>query len=105
MPPHFYALRGALAETLGIAISELAYACRPAIVNDGETAMVIQLFDVISGGAGFASSAPQYIQTLIDLMVKKLGCSKCQSSCGDCLLESDSRLSKTSTFGDIQFTS
>jgi len=85
------ALRGALAETLGISISELGYACRPAIVNEGETAMVIQLFDVISGGAGFASSAPQYIQILIDLMVKKLGCSKCQSSCGDCLLESDSR--------------
>jgi DEAD/DEAH box helicase domain-containing protein len=85
------ALRAALAETLGVSTSELGYATRPSVVNEGQAAMVIQLFDSISGGAGFASSAPMYIQKIISLMVQKLGCEECQSSCGDCLLESDSR--------------
>ncbi|QUM81405.1 DEAD/DEAH box helicase [Moritella sp. 5] len=84
-------LRAALAKILGISTSELGYACRPAIVADGQTAMVIQLFDIIGGGAGFASSAPQYIQQLIEAMVNNLHCSKCGSSCGDCLLDSNSR--------------
>ena len=85
------ALRSALAEQLGISTSEVGFACRPSIVDEGQTIKVIQLFDVISGGAGFSSSAPNYIQSLINVMYQKLICDSCQSSCSSCLLDTDSR--------------
>ncbi|MGB0943919.1 MAG: DEAD/DEAH box helicase [Marinomonas sp.] len=85
------ALRAALAQTLGVSTGELGYATRPAIVDETNTATVIQLYDVISGGAGFATSAPERIQALLALMVGNLKCNKCESCCNDCLLESDSR--------------
>ncbi|WP_064604419.1 DEAD/DEAH box helicase [Photobacterium sp. J15] len=85
------ALRAALAEELGISISELGYSVRPAIVEEGVPAMVIQIFDSISGGAGFASSANFFINSLIEKMVGNLSCSKCSNGCSDCLLESDTR--------------
>ncbi|ETX11506.1 DEAD/DEAH box helicase [Marinomonas ushuaiensis DSM 15871] len=85
------ALRSALAEKLGISTGELGYATRPAIVDETNTATVIQLYDAISGGAGFATSAPERIQTLLEMMASKLICEKCEACCNDCLLESDSR--------------
>ncbi len=85
------ALRKALAGILGISTSELGYSIRPAIVESGEPAKIIQLYDVISGGAGFASTAHYHIQTLLTEMVNNLHCSKCSHGCGECLLESDTR--------------
>ncbi|WP_342208494.1 DEAD/DEAH box helicase [Shewanella xiamenensis] len=85
------ALRSALADKLGIGTGELGYAVRPAIVDNCHAASVIQLYDVVSGGAGFSSSANEYIQTLISVMVTKLSCDKCVSGCSECLLESDTR--------------
>jgi len=85
------ALRAALADKLGISTGELGYATRPAIVDETNTATVIQLYDAVSGGAGFATSAPERIQTLLELMASKLICDKCEACCNDCLLESDSR--------------
>ncbi|CAV18548.1 DEAD/DEAH box helicase [Vibrio atlanticus] len=84
-------LRSALAKQLGISTSEMGYAIRPAIIEGTTSAMVIQLYDVISGGAGFASSASQYIQTILADMISGLTCPNCVSGCSDCLLESDTR--------------
>ncbi|MGL0929734.1 DEAD/DEAH box helicase [Vibrio vulnificus] len=84
-------LRAALAELLGVAVNEMGYAVRPIILPNGEAGLALQLFDIISGGAGFASSAPKHIEALLAKTVSKLKCPKCQSVCGDCLLETDSR--------------
>lgn len=85
------ALRSALAKELGIATSELGYSVRPAIVGGSAPAMVVQIYDVITGGAGFASSANYHIQSLLTEMVKNLSCDKCVNGCSDCLLDSDTR--------------
>ncbi|HFQ5206917.1 TPA: DEAD/DEAH box helicase [Vibrio vulnificus] len=84
-------LRAALAKQLGIATAEIGYAIRPAIIEGGSSALVIQLYDSISGGAGFASSANQYIQSMLNQMVAGLSCESCMTGCSDCLLESDTR--------------
>ena len=85
------ALRAAIAEVLGISTSELGYAVRPAIIENSHHAMVIQIYDSISGGAGFASSANHHIQNLLSKMIHNLHCDKCETACSDCLLESDTR--------------
>lgn len=85
------ALRSALAGVLGISTSELGYAVRPAIIENSHHAMVIQIYDSISGGAGFASSANHHIQDLLSKMIHNLHCDKCETACSDCLLESDTR--------------
>jgi superfamily II DNA or RNA helicase len=85
------ALRAALAKELGISTSELGYSVRPAIIEGSHPAMVIQIYDTISGGAGFASSANFYVQSLLTNMVNNLYCNKCRNGCSDCLLESDTR--------------
>ncbi|NMU72206.1 hypothetical protein HKA89_25970, partial [Vibrio parahaemolyticus] len=55
-------LRAALAELLGVAVNEMGYAVRPIILPNGAAGLALQLFDIISGGAGFASSAPKHIE-------------------------------------------
>lgn len=85
------ALRAAIADVLGISTSELGYAVRPAIIENSHHAMVIQIYDSISGGAGFASSANHHIQELLINMTHNLHCDKCETACSDCLLESDTR--------------
>lgn len=85
------ALRSALADKLGIGTGELGYAVRPAIVDSTRAVYVVQLYDMVTGGAGFASSANVHIQSLISAMVEKLACDKCRSGCSECLLESDTR--------------
>ncbi|MCU8061005.1 DEAD/DEAH box helicase [Shewanella sp. SM55] len=85
------ALRLALADKLGIGTGELGYAARPAIVDSTHAAYVVQLYDMVAGGAGFASSVNVHIQSLIGSMVEKLACDKCRSGCSECLLESDTR--------------
>lgn len=85
------ALRLALAETLGISASELGYATRPGKLLNGLPVRIIQLYDVISGGAGFASSAALHIERILRLVTKKLTCSHCESGCSECLIDSQSR--------------
>ena len=53
--------------------------------------LAVQLYDVISGGAGFASSAPLHIETILLGMVKQLGCNHCDTACSECLLDSQTR--------------
>ncbi|PVZ64544.1 DEAD/DEAH box helicase [Pelagibaculum spongiae] len=85
------ALRASLAEVLGIAASELGYASRPSKVENSQSVRIIQLYDVISGGAGFATSAPLHIERVLQLMAKKLNCDHCETGCSECLLDSQTR--------------
>lgn len=85
------ALRFALASLLGIRADELGYSSRPKRLKNNESVMVLQLYDQLSGGAGFASSAPQYIERLLDLMEKNLYCAHCDSACSECLLDAQTR--------------
>lgn len=85
------ALRSALAQTLGISTAELGYTTRPSKLGDGQAIRVIQLFDIISGGAGFASSAPMHIEHVLKRMVEQLQCSHCDTGCSECLLDSETR--------------
>lgn len=85
------ALRGALASILGISADELGYSTRPARLESGESVRVIQLFDSVSGGAGFASTAPLHIEQLLVGMAKKLDCAHCETGCSECLLDSTTR--------------
>lgn len=85
------ALRQALAEILGVSASELGYSTRPSKLGNGQAIRIIQLYDVISGGAGFASSAPLHVERLLKLMVSKLNCKHCETGCSECLLDSQTR--------------
>lgn len=85
------ALRVALAEILGISSSELGYAIRATRTTTGEPALAIQLFDVTSGGSGFATDAPRHIEKLLRAMVDKLHCDHCETSCTECLLDTQTR--------------
>lgn len=85
------ALRFALAEILGISASELGYVTRPAKLANGRSIRILQLFDIISGGAGFASSAPMHVERLLQRMVEKLDCKHCETGCSECLLDSQTR--------------
>lgn len=84
------ALRFSLAEILGVSPSELGYSVRPIKLN-GDSIYAVQLYDVLSGGAGFASSAPEYIENLLKIMIAKLHCHHCEDACGECLLDSMTR--------------
>ncbi|TXR53684.1 DEAD/DEAH box helicase [Reinekea thalattae] len=86
------ALRAALTKQLGISKNEINYSIRPAIVEGSKEVLVLQLFDAVSGGAGFATSAPSHIEAVLKGMVNELHCiSNCNDACSKCLLEVDSR--------------
>lgn len=84
-------LRTALAEILGISASELGYSTRPTKLANGQSILVLQIFDVISGGAGFATSAPLHVERLLRGMVDALVCTQCETGCSECLLDSQTR--------------
>ena len=86
------ALREALVDKLGISSNEVGYGTRPAISGQGDKVQVIQLFDTVSGGAGFSVSAAAMIKELLEGMKDVLECKdQCDRFCHSCLLESDSR--------------
>jgi len=87
------AMRNALSEHLGVSTSEMGYTIRPSkIAGSGNSAMVIQIYDVISGGAGFSTSAPHYISALLKSAYDSLECiDKCDDVCSACLLDSSTR--------------
>lgn len=84
-------LRQAMAGVLGISAAELCYSVRPVRLEDGQSVLAVQLYDVISGDAGFASSAPVHIEAILQGMVKQLGCRHCDRACSECLLDSQTR--------------
>ena len=84
------ALKYALAKLLGISPSELGYAYRP-LRLEGKAILILQLYDQISGGAGFASSALIHIDKLLREMEEQLKCEYCNTACAECLLDTESR--------------
>jgi ATP-dependent helicase YprA (DUF1998 family) len=86
------ALRKALVNELGIAVNEVGYGSRPTLIDKSAQAQAIQLFDMVSGGAGFATSATDSIEALLLKTRNILDCDEsCDRFCHKCLLESDSR--------------
>ncbi|MDM1780195.1 DEAD/DEAH box helicase [Acinetobacter indicus] len=87
------ALRQAIATKLGIATDELGYAVKVKKIDD-QAVLVLQIFDDLSGGAGFSTTAAHYIaEVLRSLVAEKLNCidDSCDSVCGKCLLDTQTR--------------
>ena len=84
-------LRDALARCHGINPDELGAGTKP-IKIDGVSITAIYLYDKASGGAGFASAAPQFIHKMFEEAKSILACpAACDSVCHSCLLTYDTR--------------
>ncbi|BDQ66154.1 DEAD/DEAH box helicase [Shewanella xiamenensis] len=88
------ALRDAIAENLGIASSEMGFSIRlDRDLSTKQTRTIVQIFDNVSGGAGFALSGLSNVQPLLLNAFAKLRCpAKCENVCSHCLASSDSRV-------------
>ena len=86
-------LRQSLADCLGINASEIGYMVKPSFLPDcSYPATGVVLFDECSGGAGFSSSAWQYLTSMFQKAHRYLECSaKCHSACQACLVGHDTR--------------
>jgi DEAD/DEAH box helicase domain-containing protein len=86
------ALRGALAELLGIEVRELGCAAIPARNRRRRATQSIVLFDAVSGGAGYVANAEREIERLLSMARTRVECSrKCDAACQACLLEWDTQ--------------
>lgn len=87
------ALRECLAARLGIASSEIDFATRQDKARDtGRARTVIQLFDRVSGGAGFVLAGVTDIATLLQEARTRLECqAECETVCSTCLTGNDSQ--------------
>lgn len=88
------ALREVIADQLGIASTEMGFGVRlDKDLESGQGRSVIQVFDQLSGGAGFALSAVNDIAGSLGRMRQKLDCiAGCDSVCSSCLAGKDSRV-------------
>ncbi|MTI11858.1 DUF1998 domain-containing protein [Sansalvadorimonas verongulae] len=88
------ALRDAIADELGIASTEMGFGSKIDRDTDtGQTRSVIQVFDLVSGGAGFVVAGVANIARLMRLVLRKLECrSQCENVCSHCLASQDSRV-------------
>lgn len=86
------ALRFALADTLGVSPAEIGYATRPKRLGEKESALVLQLFDTASGGAGFSSAAGSVVMKVLNRMTDQLSCDYCETGCNKCLLDTQTRI-------------
>ncbi|MEE2003416.1 helicase-related protein, partial [Alkalimonas sp. MEB108] len=88
------ALRDTIAEYLGIASTEMGFAIR--LDKDLESKAnrsIIQLFDNVSGGAGFVLNGLNNIQQLLLKSFELMRCpADCENVCSHCLAGSDSRV-------------
>jgi len=87
------AMRDTITSSLGIACSEIGYGFRldkDLVSNSGRS--VIQLFDQVSGGAGFVLAALDDIVVFLQALASKLVCpANCDNVCSSCLAGQDSR--------------
>ncbi|MCL1143229.1 DEAD/DEAH box helicase [Shewanella gaetbuli] len=85
------ATRNALAASLGILNNEMGYSIKPTLINT-QPVLAIQVYDTISGGAGFASSGAAMIASVLSRAYDTLHCKdECDSLCASCLLDADTR--------------
>lgn len=87
-------LRDAIADELGIATTEMGFSIRldkDLVTGSGRS--VIQLFDQVSGGAGFVLSGLIDVVNLLKKAQEKLICrANCENICTVCLASQDSRV-------------
>ncbi|MFQ2783545.1 DEAD/DEAH box helicase [Aeromonas caviae] len=90
------AMRDEIADQLGIASSEMGFSYR--LDRDRETRQgrsVIQLFDEVSGGAGFVLAGLGDIALLLGKALERLHCTaNCENVCSHCLAGQDSRVER-----------
>ena len=87
-------LRDTIADELGIATTEMGFSVRlDKDLSSGDGRSVIQLFDQVSGGAGFVIAGLTDVVTLLKKANDKLNCSaNCENVCSCCLTGQDSRV-------------
>ena len=90
------ALSDALAECLGVQVSELGCEIKKSNSPDGNSTLSILIYDHFS--AGYASSANKYIKMMFEKARERLiTCpNSCDSACPQCLLDYDQRFSAES---------
>lgn len=86
------ALRQSLAKKLGINVEELGFGVKETKIEGSPSIYAIYIYDNGSGGAGFSSSAPQFLEDLFLEAKETLLCSSnCSGACEQCLLQYDTR--------------
>lgn len=90
------AMRDVIAERLGIASSEMGFSYRlDRDRESGQGRSVIQLFDEVSGGAGFVLAGLSDITLLLSQALERLRCPvDCENVCSHCLASQDSRVER-----------
>lgn len=85
------ALRGALADKIGVEDREIGWAVKPsAIEESGEPTVSVLLYDHATGGAGFVAQAGEHLPELLRRARKTLECPRhCDKACHACLLSFD----------------
>jgi len=88
------ALRDTIAEHIGITSTEMGFTVRlDKDLSSRKTRSIIQVFDNVSGGAGFVLSGLNHIQQLLLQAFKLLRCpADCANACSKCLASSDSKV-------------
>ena len=88
------ALRDVIAEQLGIASTEMGFGFRlDKDLDSSQGRSVIQLFDQLSGGAGFVLGGLTDVVNLLKMAADKLNCpANCENVCSRCLARQDSRV-------------
>jgi hypothetical protein len=88
------ALRDVIADQLGISSTEMGFSFRlDKDMHTGQGRSVIQIFDQVSGGAGFALAGLNDVVSLLNKAGKKLEClADCENVCSCCLASKDSRV-------------
>ncbi|HEJ1890211.1 DEAD/DEAH box helicase [Pseudomonas aeruginosa] len=90
------AMRDVIADQLGIATTEMGFGFRlDKDLESGQARSVIQLFDEVSGGAGFVLSGLEDLSSLLEKARAKLECPvSCENVCSHCLAGQDSRVER-----------
>lgn len=88
------ALRDVIADQLGISSTEMGFSFRlDKDLHTGQGRSVIQIFDQVSGGAGFALAGLNDVVSLLNKAGRKLECrADCENVCSCCLASKDSRV-------------
>jgi DEAD/DEAH box helicase domain-containing protein len=88
------ALRDVIAERLGVASTEMGFGVRlDKDLVSGANRSVVQLFDQVSGGAGFVLAGLADIIDLLGRAGARLNCpANCDNVCSSCLASQDSRV-------------
>lgn len=89
-------LRDVLANELGISSTEMGIGYRlDKDISTGQDRVVIQLFDQVSGGAGFVLVSTENIPKFLTQMAERLNCpANCDSVCSSCLVGQDSQVER-----------